>query len=168
MENVITALIIVGILILIVFSAAFYMLNAQAALSQSSRMMQERLSDRARTGLTTVSTATNVTGDYVQIILQNTGTTKQANLKNWDVILQYTDVNGAPQIHWYAYATQWNAQIYQTISPSQLEVIEPGILNPGEYLVIQVNASPVVGTGTTNLATVTTPNGITVQALFTH
>ena len=168
METVVSALIIIGILILVVFGAAYYLLNAQAAISDSSRVMQARLNDRARTGLTTVSATTNVSGDYVQVILQNTGTTKQADLKNWDVILQYTDINAAPQIYWYLYATQWNAQIYQSISPPQLEVIEPGILNPGEYLVLQINTTPVVGTGTTNLAVVTTPNGVTVQAVFTH
>ena len=168
METIVSGIIIVAIILLVVLSVAFYMMNTQATLSESSRVMQDRMTDRARTALTVVSTATNSSGDYVQIILQNVGMTKQTNFKNWDVILQYTDGKGAQQIHWYAYSTQWTEQIYQSISPAQLEVIEPGILNPGEYLVIQVNAVPPVGLGTTNLGVVTTPNGTVVQSMFSH
>ncbi len=168
MESVVSALIIVGILVLVVFSVAFYMLNAQAAISDSARVMQLRMNDQARTGMAFVSAVANVSGDYVQVILQNTGTSKQADLKHWDVILEYTDTQGGSHAGWYAYSSQWTAQIYQTISPSQLEVIEPGILNPGEYLVFQIHLVPEVGAGTTNLATITTPNGITVEAVFTH
>ena len=126
------------------------------------------MNDRARTAVTPISAVANDTGNYVQVILQNIGTTRQANFAAWDVILNYTDVNGAQQTQWYTYSSQWNAQIYQSISPSQLEVIEPGILNPGEYLVIHVNTTPAVGVGTTNLATITAPNGVTVQSVFTR
>lgn len=167
METVVSALIIIGILILVVFSAAFYMLNTQAAISDSSRVMQARMTDRARTGMTLVSTVTDAPGDYAQIILQNTGMVKQSDLKNWDVIVQYTDALGGFHAGWYTYPISWTAQIYQTL-PSQLETIEPGILNPGEYLAFQIHLVPPAKTGTTNLATITTPNGVTLETIFSH
>jgi hypothetical protein len=47
-------------------------------------------------------------------------------------------------------------------------VFEPGILNPGEEMTIQAKVSPTVGAGTTNWATVATPNGISLTAYFVH
>jgi hypothetical protein len=47
-------------------------------------------------------------------------------------------------------------------------VIEPGIFDPGEEIVITVKVSPSVGAGTTNLAVIATPNGITASTVFTN
>ena len=82
--------------------------------------------------------------------------------------MQYTDDASGEHAAWYGYPAQWSRQIYQTASPPTPEVIDPGILNPGEELVLQVNLTPAVGAGTTNLAAVSAPNGVTASIVFTR
>jgi len=168
METVITGLIIIGVLVLSVLGLAESSLSAQAQIAEATRTMQERAQERARTDLAPVNATTTVLGDYVEITLRNTGDTKLADFEQWDVILRYTDSLGGYHVEWYGYPTQWTSQIYQTTSPVTPEVIDPGILNPGEEIVVQVHVSPGVGTGTTNLASVSTLNGVTASTVFTR
>lgn len=168
METAITALIVIGILILAVLGLSEHSLTAQATLAEASRLLEERVGDRARTDLTPLAATTTVLGDYVQVTLKNSGDTKLADFDQWDVILQYTDELGGYHVAWYAYPTDWTQQLFQTVTPPAAEVFESGIFNPGEEIMLQVRVSPSVGTGTTNLATVGTPNGITATAVFTR
>jgi flagellar protein FlaF len=163
METAITALIVIGVMVLAILGLSNYSLSAQAAISGSSRAMQEREGERARTNLTVLGAATSEQGDYVQVTLKNSGLTKLADFEKWDMILEYSDGLDR-QIRWYPYGGDVN-QWSQQISP---EVFDPGILNPGEEMVMTVRVSPPVATSTTNLATITTPNGITASTVFTH
>jgi hypothetical protein len=45
-------------------------------------------------------------------------------------------------------------------------VYEPGILNPGEVMVIKLKLSPAAGAGTTNWAIVSSHNGVVASAQF--
>lgn len=168
MENVVTAIILISLLVLLIFGMAQHLLASQAAISDSSRAMQERLGERARTGITPNSAAVSAAGDSVSVTLKNTGSTKLADFARWDVILQYTDAGDGSQARWYRYSTEWTQQIYQSISPPAAEVIEPDILNPGEYVMLTVTVSPIIKVGSTNLATVALPNGISATAVFTR
>jgi hypothetical protein len=58
--------------------------------------------------------------------------------------------------------------LYLDASEGTEEVFDPDILNPGEEVVIQIWVSPPVGSPTTNLATVATPNGISASTAFTR
>ena len=168
METVITAVIMISLLVLLVFGVAQHLIASQAVISDSSRVMQDRLGERARTGLTPSSATVAPLGDSLSVTLKNTGSTKLADFQQWDVILQYTGADDSSQVKWYAYPTQWTAQIYQSISPNVAEVIEPGILDPGEYVTVQVTISPAVKVGTTNSATIAAPNGIGATMVFTR
>jgi archaellum component FlaF (FlaF/FlaG flagellin family) len=129
METVITAVIMISLLVLLVFGVAQHLLASQAVISDSSRVMEERLSDRARTNLTSVNaTVTPINGstDSVNVTVKNTGSVKLSDFQQWDVILQYTAADNSSQVKWYAYPTEWTAQIYQSISPNVAEVIQPG------------------------------------------
>jgi hypothetical protein len=168
MESVITAVIMISLLVLLIFGVAQHLLASQAVISDSSRAMEERLGERARTGLTASGSAVAPLGNAVTVTLKNTGNTKLADFQQWDVILQYTGADDSSQAKWYAYPSQWTAQIYQSVSPAVTEVIEPGILNPGEYVSVQVTLSPAVKIGTTNVATVAAPNGIGATTIFTR
>jgi hypothetical protein len=170
METVITTIIIVGVLVLAIVGLAQSSLSAQTSIAQSSGAMQERAGDRARTNLLSLYGRTTPLGDYVELTLRNSGSTKLSNFNQWDVVLQYSD-GASTQVKWYPYGSavnQWNQQIYLTASPPVAEVFEPGIFNPGEEMVITVGVSPKVGTGTTNIAVVATPNGITASTVYTH
>ena len=168
METAISALIVATLLILAVVGLTQAALSAQSTLAQSTALLQERAGDRARTSLTAVSTQVSGPGDSVQITLKNAGSTKLANFNEWDVILQYSD-GTSNHAQWYPFgsgANQWSEQLYQAVPTP--EAIDPGILDPGEEMVVTVNVSPSVGVGTTNQAIISAPNGVTASAIFQH
>lgn len=171
METAITVVILVGLLLISVVGLAQFSMSAQATVADSSRLMQERVAERSRTSVAPVSAVTVAPGSSIQVTLKNSGSTKLADFSHWDVILQYSDgVN--TQIMWYPYGTgvnQWTVSgIYQSTSPLVPEVVDPGIFNPGEEMVLTVNVSPSVAAGTSNSAVIDTPNGITASTVFTY
>jgi flagellar protein FlaF len=169
METAITSAILITVLVLAVVGLSSHVFATQAAISDASLTMQEREAERMRTGITPLAAATS-DGNSVQLILKNTGSIKLMDFDKWDVILQYSD-GSSTLTNWYSYGTgqnQWQQQLFTTTSPPSPEVIEPGIFNPGEEMVVTVNVSPAVGTGTTDLVAVSTPNGVTTSSVFTH
>jgi len=167
METAITALIIIAVLMLSVLALAERSLTAQATIAESTRQLQERTGERARTNLMPLGARTVNSGNSVEVTLRNMGGTKLADFNQWDVFLQYTDVAASYHVEWYS-SGKWTEQIYLTTTPLAAEVFEPGILNPGEEMVMTINVLPGVRAGTTNLATIVTPNGIRASAVFTN
>jgi flagellar protein FlaF len=173
METVISALIVIALLVMAIVGLSQVSISSQAAIAESAGLMQERTGDRARTNLASLSaqtTSLDSTTDAVQITLKNTGSTKLSDFDRWDVILQYTDGTSNPVVKWYPIGNgtnEWSDAIYLNASSQTAEVIEPGILNPAEEMVVTVVLSPTVETGTTNLAVIATPNGITASTVFT-
>jgi len=170
METVIPAIIVITLLLLATFVISEQSLTAQEAVSESWQEMQERVEERTRTALSPVEAETREAGAKVEITLQNDGDTKLADFDQWDVILQYNNGN----VQWYPFSTQeasgkWTVVgIYLDASEVSGEVYDPGILNPGEEILLRVLVSPSVGSPTTNLATIATPNGITASTVFTR
>ena len=173
METAITALIVISLLVLSILMVTERSLSAQASFSESLRQMQDGIEERSRTGVTPIKAETKNSGATVEITLKNTGNAKLADFGRWDVILEY-DTGGGWQTRWYSYsspasANQWTvAGIYLNAATPTAEVFEPNIFNPGEEMVIQVSVSPVVGSSTTNRATIATPNGISASTVFTR
>ena len=125
-----------------------------------------------RTSITPVSA--NITPqpdgrDLLQIAVANTGQTKLADFADWDVIVQYYDSSGTYHVEWLPYSGtagtyQWGVTwIHLNGGP---EVADKGVLNPGEEMLISTYLDPAVETGTTNLAVVSTPSGVTGSAYF--
>ncbi len=166
MENALTGIIIIGVMILAILGLTQGSLAAQGGIAEATRQMEVRLADQAQTGLTALSASTSGLGNTVYITVKNTGNTKLADFTHWDVIVEYTDVGLTTHTDWYAYGA-WLEQIYQT-APVTLEKIEPNILNSGEEMVITVPVDFTIATGSTNVATVATPNGIVVSVIFTR
>jgi archaeal flagellar protein FlaF len=165
MENALTGIIIIGVMILAILGLSQGTLMAQAGIADATRLMQTRLADQARTSVQALSASTSVLGDMVYITIKNTGSAKLADFAHWDVILTYPGSLPETQVEWHAIQSK---QIYLTAASGQPEIIEPGILNPGEEMVIYVDVLFDVGLGTTNVATVSTPNGITASTIFTR
>jgi archaellum component FlaF (FlaF/FlaG flagellin family) len=173
METVISTLIVIALLILAIVGLSQVAMSSQASIAESAGLMQERTGDRARTNVTSLSAQTTPvdgTTDAVQITLKNSGSTKLSDFDQWDVILQYTDGTSNPVVQWYPTGNgtnQWNETIYLNASSQTAEVIEPGIFNPGEEMIVTIDVTPIVGAGSTNLAVISTPNGITASTVFT-
>ncbi len=170
MENALTGIIIIGVMILAILGLSEGALSAQANLAEASRAMQERLTAQARTDLQVVSaTVYGAFNTLVDITVKNTGSSKLADFAHWDVIVEYTDTGMASHIDWYPYGTSsgtWSKGIYQTAATLTAEKLEPDILNPGEEMIITVHVQFTIETGLTNVATIATPNGIAASVTF--
>ncbi len=168
METAITGLIVITVLLLAILNLSHSFLSSQDAVLESWREMEERLGERARTDISPLEATTNPLGDTVEVTLKNEGDTKLADFDQWDVILQYE----SGDVQWYPYGAgdnTWGKKgIYLDYSEGTGEVFDLNILNPGEEMVIWVSVSPAVGSPTTNLATIATPNGISASTVFTH
>ena len=140
----------------------------------SSATRLEEMSDRGeqimRTELSPASTSLNGARDTLTVNLENTGQTKLADFDKWDVIVQYYDGSANYYTKWLPYTDgalgddEWTVQgIYLE---GAAEAFEPNVVNPGETIRIEAKLNPVVGTDTTNLVVVSTPNGIPATTSF--
>jgi hypothetical protein len=124
-----------------------------------------------RTELASVSTNMSA-ANTLEVILENSGQTKLADFNKWDVIVQYYDGTGTYYTTWLPYTAgtlgdnQWKV-IWIRLNGAT-EVIEPNILNPKEQIMFRAQLNPAVGAGTTNMVTVTTPNGVPVTTYFSR
>ncbi len=109
-------------------------------------------------------------GNTLDIILENTGQTRLADFEKWDVIVQYYDAAATYHIVWLPFTegalgdNEW--QVAWIRLNGVAEVFEPNVLNPGEQLMIRAQLNPAVKAGTTNMAVVATPSGITASTYF--
>jgi hypothetical protein len=173
METTITGLIVITVLLLAILTLSYSFLSSQDAILESWREMEQRLGERARTNLSPLGATTDpLLGNTVEVTLRNEGSTKLADFDQWDVILQYIDSGFGDHTKWYPFgagSNTWGVEgLYLDASEGTEEVFDPDILNPGEEMVIQIWVSPPVGSPTTNLATVATPNGISASTAFTR
>lgn len=123
------------------------------------------MEERSRTNIQIINAETDASGDVVEITLTSDGNTRLADFDHWDVILHYESAFGE-QIAWYG-PDEWSYGTYLD-APNVADVFDPGILNPGEEMVIWVPVSPAVSLDSTNLAIVGTQNGISATSIYTR
>lgn len=176
MESALVTLILVTVVLFGVLTIADSYFAAQDALMMARQELEARNLERAGTVLALVGTETKNDGAVVEITFRNEGSTKLADFEQWDVVVQYYSATGIYRTNWLPYRevalvsdNQWTvAGLYVTAAAATPEVYEPGIFNPGEEIVIQVQLLPEVGPGTTNLATIALVNGISQSVIFVN
>jgi len=111
--------------------------------------------------------------NIVQVTLSNTGQTKLATFNEWDIIVNYDDSQGNNHVVWLPYTTSllgdnlWNLQgVYLNAAQQTPAIFDPGILDPGEQMIINCQLNPSVGPNTVIQITISTPNGISVSKSF--
>ena len=110
----------------------------------------------------------------MEVSVLNSGKVHLAQFVDWDVLVQYYDATGDYHVSQLSYTenstpgdNQWTVvNIYTDASLGQEEVFEPGILDPGEAVLLRLTLTPSVGVGTTNLVTVSSANGVVTPAQF--
>lgn len=127
-----------------------------------------------RTGTELEVLKTVSAGGQVDVTIRNSGQVLLREFKAWDLVAQYHDLNGTYRIIWLPYTAanppgnnQWTVVgIYRT-APTLPEEFQPGILDPGEEMVIRMILSPVPRSADTHKVVVGTLNGITASTFFT-
>jgi hypothetical protein len=125
-----------------------------------------------RTELSPVSTSIELAAgaDPLEIVLENTGQIKLADYDKWDVIIQYFDDSDIYHVQWLPYVPATTATYEWDVGwikmEGQTEVFEPGVLNPGEQIMIKTKLDPSVGADTMNMVVISTPSGVTCSTYF--
>jgi archaellum component FlaF (FlaF/FlaG flagellin family) len=174
MESALVSLIIITVALFAALTLSSSYFSMQDAFMVARQEMEERSQERARTALTLVGAETQNGGAIIQITLKNDGATRLADFDQWDVVVQYYTAAGVYVTNWFPYVeaatpgdNQWTvAGIYTSVAEAIPEAYEPGILNPGEEIVIRIKVLPEIGPDTTNLATVAVSNGVSQSAIF--
>ena len=175
MESLIAVILVVTLILFAGLNIFQETLDAQDTLMTTWQEMEDLSVDRARTELTPISSTVKNNGATLEVVFKNEGSTKLADFDRWDVFVQYYTDSSAYEMDWYPYVTavpsnnQWtNAGIYVDATSAQPEVYEPGILNPGEEMVVQVQLMPTIGMTTTNMLTLSTDYGIQASTIITR
>jgi hypothetical protein len=177
MENTIVSIICIVLLLFGGMTMAQGFLSSVDSNAASWTEMGERDADILRTELSEIAQISPGEGvgglATTYITMANTGKTKLADFDDWDLIVQYYDTGGSKQIRWLPYTpstpgdNEWTVVgIYLDVDTGTPEVFEPGILNPGEETKLRVRLNPLIGNDTTNLMTISTPNGVSSSVHF--
>jgi len=163
MENLFITIVCIALILLATVSYATSSLSSADMISNSFKAMVERAREMSRTDII-AENATTADGTTVEITLSNGGNTALRNFSRWDVIVRY---QGGTTV-WVPYSASatpgWSDN--GTFLNGGADIFEPGILNPAETLKIIMRLSPAVTEDTTNLAVISTDNGINTQIAF--
>jgi archaeal flagellar protein FlaF len=172
MENAIVSLICIALMI---FGGMTMSQDFLSTMDQTSASLGEigiRAEDIMRTELLPLS-ASQPSADLLEVTLRNSGQTKIGDFGKWDVVVQYHDNDSTYHVMWIPYIVgvpgdnEWTKEgIYLDAGSKTAEVFDPGILNPGEEIIIEVKVNPSVAAGTTNLVVISTPNGTQTSTVF--
>jgi hypothetical protein len=139
-------------------------LTSTDSAAASVESISVREGDMMRTDLDTLRAASLSWGDDIRITVKNSGQIKLASFDRWDVIVNYASDDGTQYCTWLPYTTatpvanEWEKARIGLNGPA--EYFEPGILNPGEEMVILAHVNPMPGDATTGEVSLSTPNGI--------
>lgn len=174
MESALASIILIIALVFGVLTLSENYFTTQEVLTAATQAMTARNQEQTQTALTLIAAATKNAGANVELTFKNTGSAKIADFDQWDVIAQYYTVQNAYLVKWIPYSESANpgdnkwgvGGIYLTAATLTTEVFEPGILNPGEEIVVRLKLFPIVGVKTTNLVTIAVANGVGQAAIF--
>ena len=172
MSNAIVTLFIVALMLAAVLSWSQASVGSMDSAAQSWKQMVETAREVSRTDIEVISA--NTTAPFVEVLIHNCGEVHLAQFSKWDVIAHHYDASGSYHVSSLSYIEdsdpgndQWTVvTIYSDESLGQEEVFEPGILNPGEVILLRLKLTPEPGQGTTNRVTISTPNGVVASAQF--
>ena len=168
MENAIVSLISTALIILCSVIMMTSTLQATSTMAVSLQAMSQEFSELNATAIS--AETDNYYGGSIEVRIVNDGQNNLYDFSKWDVIAQYAG-GTATYLEYVtgtsAGANQW-AVAGINISPIQVEIFDPGILNPAEYLRLKITLDPELTLGESARITVASPSGIQTQCLVTR
>ena len=163
MENIIITLVCITILIIGVGMIAMNLFNSMDMLAYAWKECEAKSGEVRCTRISAVSSNTTAPGTQANLTIKNEGQIDLAYFDKWDVIVKCQ--SGVVQRLPYTTDTPgWSVGgIYINGLP---EVYEPNIFNPNETMKLVLKLSPPVASKTVNLATISTPNGVSTEMVF--
>ena len=166
MDTSIPAAIVAAILMVSAVLLARTSLRSFDDMGQVWKEMEVRASEQANTELT-VTGVSHVSGPDWEVDLRNDGSTWLSEYDQMDLVVQYTPASGTQVVDWIPYTSGSLADNTWVVSSITSDSFEPGLLNPGETLVMRFRLNPAAANGTTNRFFFSSELGVTVSSIFT-
>ena len=142
----------------------------QSAAWEASMARREERADTRITGPSDLSVSATSTAE---LILANEGDLPLASFSSWDVIFEVQRDSGldlAYMTHTDSAspgANQWTVKgIYLDATAGTGEIVDPGVLNPGEEMIVLAGFSSPLVANKYGRATLVTPNGVVTKVIF--
>jgi archaellum component FlaG (FlaF/FlaG flagellin family) len=172
MSNAIVTVFVVVLMLTAVLSWSQASVSSVDSGAQSLKDMAEAAQEASRTDFEVIGA--NKTAPFVSVYVHNCGRVHLADFSKWDVLVEYYDGNGTYRIVSLGHTEEadpsdeeWTVStIFSDISMDGGEVFDPGILDPGEVMLVRMKLNPVPGPATTNRVTLSSPNGVVASAQF--
>lgn len=157
----------------VVFTIARDSLETYDIVTSAWTRLEARAQDQTATRIAGPTSLRVPIASTVEITIANQGSVPLEEFSWWDVVFEvqqdpgvsilYLDYTAGPSPG----ANQWTVKgIYLDAGSQTPEVVDPGVLDPGEEMVVLANPSPAVKGGTYNRATFATPNGVVASVIF--
>ena len=175
MESVVAAFIMIFLSMFSVLTLASSVINNQDSYQTEMRAMESRMLLQSRTRLSQINARTLNGGTVVQTVYVNDGSEKISDFDTWDLIIQYYDtaVPGNYYTQWMPYvesspaSNEWTVKgIYADAKREVQEAYDPGILNPGEEIVIEAYLPYTVAPASQVQVTLAVSNGMNLSGVF--
>ena len=171
MDTVLIALLVMMVILFGVLTLTSGWLASQRLAAAAWDERQARALERSATALRIVDASAQ--GGEITLTVENEGSSNLADYDQWDLIVHCYTAMGQYRIRRLRHAPAapmgewWDVQgIYVDASESRPEVYDPGILNPGEALVIRATLETPLDGEAIHLAVLSTENGVVSSRQF--
>lgn len=166
MEHSIPALLIASIMILGSVLIADVTTNSVDNINQGWREMEAISEERLGTDLTIVTTVLDGAGTTVTAVVRNDGRTAIDDFAAMDIIVNYEAVDTQRYINWLSYVDGALSDNTWTVSSIAGDYRNPGVLDTGEEMTIEIRLSPAVGSAPERWLVLSTETGVAYTAYF--
>jgi archaellum component FlaF (FlaF/FlaG flagellin family) len=166
MENTLPALVLAAILVIAGAIIAGVTNSSIDTVGDSWRDINAITEERLGTEMGVVSTNVGGGGADVAVTLMNSGRTSIYDPSLMDVIINYDGADAERYVRWLPYTSGALQDNTWTVSAISGDYRNPGILDPGEEMTIQIRISPATQDGPDRWLVISTDNGITLSVYF--
>ena len=169
METLLVSLVSMALIVVSTLAITLSTFKSANKMADAWRAMEERSSTMGQTQIQLQGPA-DYRGGVIYLQVLNEGHTNLQDFAQWDILVQYQGgstaylsyaANGLPS------TGQWSTTgIF--VTGGLPEVFDPGILNPGEYMTLQLSVATPIQSGQMARVVVSTPNGVTAQCFVTR
>ncbi len=169
MENAIVAIISTMLIIISSLMMTMSTLQSTSQMAAAWQSMNTTFNNMRSTSISAEGYG-DYNGDDIWIKVTNDGQCNLYDFDRWDVIAQYDDGTSVYLTYLESgtiEANQWTiAGIYTVMDYP--DIFDPGILNPEEYMLMQVDMTPEINVNESARITISTSSGITDQCIITR
>ena len=174
MSELLPSILMIAIVVIVVSVMTDQATGIGGPLRESWASLQDRSHSQNETKINVVPSQPSVSvSPMVRFTLANDGTFTPGRFSEWDLILETQKASGfgiGYLTHTKAACPgtgQWSIRgIFADVAALTSEVVEPGLLSPGEEMVVILKPSATIEESTIDRATFVAPNGVTARIIF--